>query len=105
MNFIIWNSLVLINISDPENLIQSQCPSLMVASNQGHHLYSLAHKSEKVYNLRDFWMRDYDVRTYFKSPHSFAKIFHFSGAGHRRILELWEASLLSQDPWNIIHFV
>ena len=50
-------------------------------------------------------MRDHDVRTYFTGPHSLGKIFHFAGAGHRRILELWGGSLLSRDPSNIVHFV
>ena len=61
-------------------------------------LFSLAHKSKNVYNLSDIWIRDDDVRTYFTGPHSYGKIFHFAGSGHRRILELWGGSLLSRDP-------
>ena len=67
-------------------------------------VYSLAHKSRKVYSLRDFWMRDHDVRTHFTGPHSRGKIFHFAGAGHRGILELWGGSLLYRDPSNMVQF-
>ena len=58
-------------------------------------VFSLAHKSENVYNLSDILIRDHDVRTYFTGPH---KILHFAGSGHRRILELWGGNLLSRDP-------
>ena len=61
-------------------------------------LFSLAHKSENVYTLSDFSIRDHDVRTYFTGPQGRGKIFHFAGSGHRRILELWGGSLLSRDP-------
>ena len=36
---------------------------------------SLAHKSEKVYSLRDFGMLDHDVRMYFTGPQALAKFF------------------------------
>ena len=45
--------------------------------------YSLAHKSENVYNLSDILIRDQDVRTYFTGPHGRGKILHFAGSGHR----------------------
>ena len=59
------------------------------------HRFSLAHKSENVYNLSDILILDHDVRTYFTDPD---KIVHFAGSGHRRILKLWGGNLLSQDP-------
>ena len=49
-------------------------------------------------------MQDHDVMMYFKGPHSGGKIFHFAGSGYRRILELWEGSLLSRGPYNIVRF-
>ena len=50
--------------------------------------FSLAHKSEKVYNLRVLLNAGHYVRMYFTRPHSRGKIFHFAGSDHRRILEL-----------------
>ena len=46
-------------------------------------LFSLARKSENVYNLSDILIRDHDVRTYFTGPHGRGKILHFAGSGHR----------------------
>ena len=54
--------------------------------------YSLAHKSENVYNLSDILIRDHDVRTYFTGPQSHGKILHFAGSGHRRISSCGEAT-------------
>ena len=60
--------------------------------------YSLAHKSENVYNLSDILIRDHDVRTYFTGPHGLSKILHFAGSRHRRVFKLWAGNLLSHDP-------
>ena len=57
--------------------------------------FSLAHKSENVYNLSDILILNHDVRTYFTGPN---KILHFAGSGHRMILKLWGGNLLSRDP-------
>ena len=60
--------------------------------------YSLAHKSEKVYNLSvllnsKLWRQDV-----LHGSASRGKIFHFAGSGDRRILELWGGNLQFRDP-------
>ena len=59
--------------------------------------YSLAHKSENVYNLSDILIQDHDVRAYFTGPHGRGNILHFAGSGHRRILKLWEAACYPKE--------